>query len=73
MTNIRLTLRDAHGNLVEQLVLAPATAAERARNFVLIHGSDPDEDGRDAATGSIRFEPTDEPADLYGERVGPID
>jgi len=29
----------------------------RVRAFITLHGTDPDEDGKDAMTGSIRFEP----------------
>jgi hypothetical protein len=64
--NIRMTLRDAHGNVVEEGVYTPEEARKAAAQFVFLHGSDPEENGRGAQAGSIRFEPTDEPADDDG-------
>ena len=54
---IRLRLRDAGGRLVETLEDSPEVAARKAGDFLIEMGSDPDEHGAAATTGSIEFEP----------------
>ncbi len=54
---IRLTLRDKNGNLVESQNLDANAAGDLARKFVVLQGSDPEEKGRGATSGSIEFEP----------------
>lgn len=48
---------DAKGRLIEKFVTDLGDATERIMRFVELHGTDPDEDGKDAMAGSIRFEP----------------
>ncbi len=57
---LKVTLHDAAEYLIEEFS-GPADEAIRvAGQFMLFHGTDPDENGKDAMAGSIRFEPVRE-------------
>lgn len=55
--NIRYRLFDSQGELVEEGSLPVEEAADKAAEFVRLHGGDPDEDGEAAMAGAIEFEP----------------
>ena len=55
--DIRYTFLDQGGELVECGVMKAEGAVELAAQFMLAHGSDPDEDGAAAAPGTIICEP----------------
>lgn len=61
VTHLKISLLDRHGNPSETRVLPLAEAIAKAAEFMTLLGTDPDEDGRDAAPGSIEFEPADAP------------
>lgn len=48
---------DCHGNEVDSYVGGPAKAAQMAAKFILLQGSDPDEDGAGATSGRVEFRP----------------
>ncbi len=57
MSKMKLVLRDARGVVVDTMMVTHAQAAFEASKFVVLHGTDPDEDGKGAQAGSIQFEP----------------
>ena len=54
---LKVSFFDANGYLIETFEAADDEAIKRIARFVELHGTDPDEDGKDAMPGSIRFEP----------------
>ena len=60
---LRVTLHDKSGNQIDTAVLSPDAAIERARAFMVLHGTDPEHDGKGAEAGSITFEPVWTPRD----------
>jgi len=59
---LRVTFRDMHGNLIETFEVPAAAALEKTSRFLLVHGTDPDEDGREAMPGTVAFTPCAAPA-----------
>ena len=55
MLDIRLF--DANHTLIESATLRVPEAVQKAADFVLNQGSDPEADGQDATAGSIEFAP----------------
>lgn len=51
------TFLDRFGTAVETVEGEPADVIAQAAGFMLLHGTDPDENGADAAAGSIFFAP----------------
>lgn len=64
MNMIKVTLLDHKGDHVETSTLMPEEAADKAREFVFLQGSDPDMGGTGATKGTVTFEPVkiDNPA-----------
>lgn len=51
------TFRDARANIIDTVEGEAAEVIARIAEFVLLHGTDPDENGADAAPGSVSFTP----------------
>jgi hypothetical protein len=54
---LSFTLKDANGNVVETNVMPAEAAIAQITQFVLLHGTDPDEQGAGAQAGSVEFSP----------------
>lgn len=54
---ITFSLLDKNGNPSCTKTLPLAEALKAIEQFVILHGTDPDEDGKDAMPGSVTFEP----------------
>lgn len=52
-----LRLFDARNVLIEELLGTEQEMAEEARQFIILHCADPDEDGRGAQAGRIEIIP----------------
>lgn len=48
---------DARGTVIETVEGPAEEVINKAARFMLLHGTDPDENGAAAAPGSIEFEP----------------
>lgn len=57
MNMIKLLLLDASGVVVDESVLTPPEAADKAREYVFLQGADPDHGGVGAMVGQVLFEP----------------
>lgn len=57
MDLIKLILRDDKNKIIESCVLMPEEAADKAREFVYLQGSDPHGNGIGAVKGKVSFEP----------------
>ena len=51
------TFLDRFGTAIETVQGDPAEVIAKAADFMRLHGTDPDENGADAAAGSIFFAP----------------
>lgn len=51
------TFRDARANIIDTVEGEAADVIAQIANFVLLHGTDPDENGKDAAPGTVSFVP----------------
>ncbi len=58
VTHLTVELIDKDGNQISRKVQPVDEAVDAIVNFVELHGTDPDEDGKDAARGSINFWPS---------------
>lgn len=56
-TRLRATFFDAQGVEVETVEGSPQEVADKAARFMVLHGSDPDEDGAAAQPGRVAFFP----------------
>jgi hypothetical protein len=54
---LKFSLLDKNGNPSCTKTLPLAEALKAIEQFVILHGTDPDEDGKDAMPGSVTFEP----------------
>ena len=54
---LKFSLLDKNGNPSCTKTLPLAEALRAIEQFVILHGTDPDEDGKDAMPGSVTFEP----------------
>lgn len=54
---MRATFYDANGNEVETVSGSALSVAAQCARFILLHGSDPDEEGAAASAGRVEFEP----------------
>ena len=57
ITHMRVVFRDADGEFIERFTKPTAEACASAADFMLLHGTDPDESGKQAAPGTIKFYP----------------
>lgn len=57
VTHLTVELFDRHANRISIKTLPVEEALASVQQFVLLHGTDPDEDGKDADRGSINFWP----------------
>jgi hypothetical protein len=64
-----MRLLDANGTVVEEGVFTPRQAQEKAAQFILLHGADPEESGRGAKPGSVEFEPYEATSRLVQARI----
>ncbi len=56
---LKVTFSDARGNTIETFTADFREAMKKIKDFVRLHGTDPEEGGRGADAGTVYFEPAD--------------